>query len=96
MVAEYFKAFTYRGIRSPLYVWRDLGGREVDLVIDDGTRLLPVEIKAGLTLRGGLYDGLDWFCARGAPAADHGVMVYGGEEWYRRRGHFTRPWHACL
>ena len=96
VVAEYLKAFTHRGIRSPLYFWRDRTGHEVDLVIDDGSRLLPVEIKAGLTLRGGLYDGLDWFCARGAPAADHGVMVYGGDEWYRRRGHLTRPWHACV
>ena len=96
VVGEYLKAFTHRGIRSPLYFWRDRTGHEVDLVIDDGTRLLPVEIKAGLTLSGGLYDGLDWFCARGDPAADHGVMVYGGEEWYWRRGHITRPWHACV
>ena len=96
VVGEYLKAFTHRSIRSPLYFWRDRTGHEVDLVIDDGTRLLPVEIKAGLTLSGGLYDGLDWFCARGDPAADHGVMVYGGEEWYWRRGHITRPWHACV
>ena len=69
--SSYFATYVQRDVR-------DLGGVG-DLVIDDGTRLLPVEIKAGLTLRGGLYDGLDWFCASGAPAADHGVMVYGGE-----------------
>ena len=76
--------------------WRDRSGHEVDLVIDDGARLLPVEMKAGLTLSGALYDGLDWFCARGSPAARHGVLVYGGDRWQRRRGHTTRPWHACV
>ena len=89
VVAEYFKAFTHRGIRSPLYFWRDRTGHEVDLVIDDGTRLLPVEIKAGLTLRGGLYDGLDWFCARGAPRCRswrHGI-------WRRRVVPTPRPLH---
>ncbi len=96
VVAEYFKEFTHRGIRSPLYFWRDRTGHEVDLLIDDGTRLLPVEMKAGLTLSGGLYDGLDWFCARGVPASRHGVLVYGGDEWGVRRGHLTRPWHACI
>ena len=50
------KAFTNRGIRSPLYFWRDRTGHEVDLVIDDGTRLLSVEIKASLTLGGAVYD----------------------------------------
>ena len=96
VVSEYLKAFIHRGIRSPLYFWRDRTGHEVDLVIDDGTRLLPVEMKAGLTLSGALYDGLDWFCARGEPAARHGVLVYGGDEWFQRRGHTTRPWHACV
>ena len=96
VIAEYLKAFTHRGVRSPLYFWRDRGGHEVDLVIDDGARLLPVEMKAGLTLSGALYDGLDWFCARGGAAAPHGVLVYGGGRWLHRRGHATRPWHACV
>ena len=96
VVGEYLKAFTHRGVRSPLYFWRDRSGHEVDLVIDDGARLLPVEMKAGLTLRGALYDGLDWFCARGGAAAPHGVLVYGGDRWLHRRGHATRPWHACV
>ncbi len=96
VVSEYLKAFTHRGVRSPLYFWRDRSGHEVDLVIDDGARLLPVEMKAGMTLRGGLYDGLDWFCSLGGKAAPHGVLVYGGDRWLRRRGHVTRPWHACV
>ena len=80
------------GIRSPLYFWRDRTGHEVDLVIDDGTRLLSVEIKAPLTLRGAVYNGLGGFCGRGAPAADYGVMVYRGEEWYPA----ARPHHPAV
>ena len=71
------------------FVDDELRGSESDL-------LFSVEMKAGLTLSGALYDGLDWFCARGSPAARYGVLVYGGDRWFRRRGHMTRPWYACV
>ena len=32
--------------RAELFYWRTAGGQEVDLVIEDGDRLLPIEIKA--------------------------------------------------
>ena len=72
VVGEYLKAFTHRGIRSPLYFWRDRTGHEIDLVIDDGTRLLPVEMKAGLTRQRQLV------LRSRRSRARHGVLVYGG------------------
>lgn len=95
IAAEYLKAFTHRGVASPLYFWRDRTGHEVDLVIDDGKRLLPIEIKASRTITGALYDGLRWFGELGEPAARRGVLVHGGDDTYEREGHATRPWFSC-
>ena len=36
-----------RGKRSNLYFWRDAKGNEVDLLIENGPDVTPVEIKAG-------------------------------------------------
>ena len=95
VAAEYLKGFTHRGDLSPLYFWRDRTGHEVDLLIDDGRRLLPIEVKASRTLTGALYEGLRWFGQLGEPAAPHGVLIHGGEESYQREGHATRPWFCC-
>jgi predicted AAA+ superfamily ATPase len=96
VAAEYLKAFTHRGISSPLYFWRDRTGHEVDLVIDNGRRLLPIEIKSSRTVTSALYDGLRWFAALGDPVSPRGVLVHGGDETSLREGHATRPWFSCL
>jgi hypothetical protein len=36
-----------RVVRPELYFWRTSGGAEVDLLIRDGRRLVPIEIKLG-------------------------------------------------
>lgn len=95
VASEYLKAFTHLGVPSPLYFWRDRTGHEVDLVIDDGKRLLPIEVKASRTITGALFDGLRWFGELGTPAAPRGVLVHGGDDAYEREGHVTRPWFQC-
>ena len=39
-----------KGQQADLYFWRDSKGMEVDLVLDDGSSLKPVEIKSGQTV----------------------------------------------
>ena len=45
VVGEAFKAFSMKGKRADLYFCRSHEGLEVDLIIQIGTRLIPVEIK---------------------------------------------------
>lgn len=45
VVSEAFKAFSMKGRRADLYFWRSHEGLEVDLIIQIGTQLIPVEIK---------------------------------------------------
>jgi len=45
VVSEAFKAFSMKGKRPDLYFWRSHEGLEVDLIIQIGNQLFPVEIK---------------------------------------------------
>ena len=44
------------GERSNLYYFRDSTGNEVDIVIDEGNKLIPVELKAGETISGDYFN----------------------------------------
>ncbi len=51
VIAELKKRFHHDGRQAPLYFWRDQHGHEVDLVVDRGTPLFPIEIKSGQTFQ---------------------------------------------
>ena len=93
VVFEFSKIFLHHGKRAPLYFWRDSLGREVDLVIDIGGRLLPVEIKAGQTPASDFFKGLDYYA--GLTGGPSGILVYGGDDSYMRKGHQVVSWRHC-
>ena len=97
IVSEMIKAFTNAAEVPPLYFWRDRTGHEVDVVIDAGTELIPVEIKAGATVNSSYFDGLRFFGKLGKPASLRGVLVHGGgSAAHMREGYCVRPWFAPI
>lgn len=95
VLSEVHKAFANRGEAPPLYFWRDQAGHEVDLIIDAGDRLIPVEIKSAETMGDPLLRGLRYFIEISRGAARTGVLVYGGQDSYVRDGLTVRAWHTC-
>jgi uncharacterized protein len=93
VIAELYKLFLHNGQPAPLYFWRDSAGHEVDALLDFGTRRLPVEIKAGQTLAGDVFRGLDYYLELAGGGT--GVLVYSGDESYVRRNHLVRSWWEC-
>ncbi len=68
-------------IKKPgIYYWRTASGLEVDLVIEDGRRLLPLEIKAAGSPRVADAKALDIFCQEHPARSPFGVLLYTGEE----------------
>ncbi|MBW2049237.1 MAG: DUF4143 domain-containing protein [Deltaproteobacteria bacterium] len=49
VVSEFYKNFMHRWEQPSLYFWRDAAGHQVDLTVDLGTKLIPIEIKSGQT-----------------------------------------------
>lgn len=93
VLSELYKAFIHRGETAPLYFWRDRTGHEVDILIDTGKSLIPIEVKSGETLSTSLFDGLRFYTSFGPPASSSGVLIYGGDELYQRENFVIRPWY---
>ncbi|MDE3047957.1 MAG: ATP-binding protein, partial [Verrucomicrobiota bacterium] len=61
-----------------LYFWRDKSGHEVDCMIEQGTQLIPIEIKSGETLSADFFANLvKWNHLSGNPPS-HSYVIYGG------------------
>lgn len=61
-----------------LYFYRDSNNNEIDLLIDKGTKIIPVEIKSALTYNNSFSKGLEYW--RKHFQDIDGYIVYGAEE----------------
>lgn len=85
---EICKRYFNRGDRPPIYYWRDHKGHEIDLVIDQGGRLLPIEIKAGRTFSASFYKNLKWWREIVDMPVEESIVIYGGDrDWAVEDGH---------
>jgi hypothetical protein len=94
VISEIAKAYHHHRQKPPLYFWRDRTGHEVDLIVEEGRRLYPVEIKSGQTATSDMLEGLCWWCKQAGVARSDATLVYGGTEWQERHGVAVRPWFA--
>lgn len=91
VASELLKAFEHAGRDAPLSFWRDASGREIDLLVDLGSRVVPVEVKSGLTVPSDALDALRWWGRLPGNAAG-GTLVHGGTEGRARDGFAILPW----
>ena len=92
VVAELTKSFAAQRRDPPLYFWRDATGHEVDVLIDAGGRVIPVEVKSGQTVAADAVDGLVWWTSISGNPNQGGVLVHGGTERFRFKGVRVLPW----
>ena len=91
-VGELLKARYNSGLESNLYFWRDRSGNEVDVLIDEGNKLAPVEIKAGQTVSSDYFRGLDRWQAMAKEISGKPWLLYGGDKAQTRLGCNVVPW----
>lgn len=87
VVAEMLKARTNQGKNSNIYFFRDNIGNEVDILLENGAFVRPVEIKLGSTITGDYFKGLRYYQKINKKNAVKPALVYGGSE-NQRRGAF--------
>ena len=92
VVAEMMKSFYHRGILQQLYFWRDKTGNEIDLLIDVGGKMHPIEIKSSQTLQSHFFKNLDFFnrISHNDPAL--ASLIYAGELNQHREKGQIRSW----
>ncbi|MDE0213341.1 MAG: DUF4143 domain-containing protein [Deltaproteobacteria bacterium] len=76
----------------PLYFWRDATGHEIDILIDAGGWLVPVEVKSGRTVTADAVDTLAWWTSIASNPNQGGILVHGGEESFDFKGFRVLPW----
>ncbi len=92
VISELLKRRYNQGLPSNLYFWRNNTGDEVDVVIEQGDKLMPVEIKSGQTFTTDFLAGLHKWTRLAGDCALTPQLVYGGEENMTRSGVAVQSW----
>ncbi len=92
VISELVKSRLNRGKRPVFYFWRDSNGNEIDLIVERGTRLMPIEIKSGQTLMRDSFSGLEKWSALAGDAAIDPTLIFGGSEAYQHKGMRVLGW----
>jgi uncharacterized protein len=79
VISEMIKKQWNQGKEHSFYFWRDNTGNEIDLLIDQGTKLIPVEIKSGQTLNSNWMTMLKKWPAIAGNKAGPPRLIYGGD-----------------
>jgi len=95
VAAELFKSFVNRRQNTPLYTWRDTSGHEIDILIDLGRKLIPVEVKSGETVPADAMRNLSWWTGLPGNPNRQGLLVHGGTRSFRHKHFAVLPWHLA-
>lgn len=79
VILELMKYRLNQGLDPRFYFYRTTDGKEIDLLIQQGSRLIPIEIKSSKTFSSAFLKGLDYFHLTTSKAKD-GFLIYRGEE----------------
>lgn len=78
IISEIYKWYYNNGKRPNVYFWRDKSGHEVDCLVDEGLRLIPVEIKASRTFNARFFENVHFWNEVANKKKENGFVVYGG------------------
>jgi len=92
VVTEFLKGRFNRGQQADLHFWRDSKGLEVDLLLDDGINLTPVEIKSGQTIAADSHIALKKWCELSGTTDRPALLVYGGDKGLTNGNIAFIPW----
>jgi predicted AAA+ superfamily ATPase len=68
--------------RSNLFFWRDSIGHEIDLIVENGLTLYPVEIKSGQTISTEYFKNLSFW--KSLTGSEPATIIYNGDEPQKR------------
>ncbi len=80
VMSELTKVRLNRKVNTEFFFWRDSNGNEIDLIVDHGGKMMPIEIKSGKTLNRDFFSGLERWTALAGDRAFAPTLVYGGTE----------------
>ncbi|MCG7851286.1 MAG: ATP-binding protein [Methanosarcinaceae archaeon] len=79
VLSEIVKTLTHRGQDPQIYFWRTSTGTEVDIVIETGNKLVPIEVKLSATPRPSVAASIKTFREDFGDKAMPGYVVHPGD-----------------
>ena len=80
VIIEVVRTLTNRGEEPRAYFWRTTAGNEVDLVLDTGRALIPLEVKLSATPSPAMASGISSFRSALGSRAARGYVVHPGTQ----------------
>lgn len=80
IVSEVCKMYYNRGEKPPIYYWRDHKGHEIDLLVDQGSQLIPIEIKSSHTFSSEYTKNIEWWLRIADIPVGDSFIIYGGDQ----------------
>jgi predicted AAA+ superfamily ATPase len=96
VISELIKIRINRMLSLNFYFWRDKIGREIDCIFEKNSRLLPIEIKSGQTIRSEFFNNLNyWSELAGGKKADS-LIIYAGSMNQKRSNGQIMSWRNII
>lgn len=92
IIVELLKNSLNRKANHKHYFWRDSNANEIDCIVDQGNRLIPLEIKSAQTINSSFFKGLDHFDS--IFQTKNKTLVYGGVENQKRSSYNILSWKS--
>ncbi|GMV93240.1 MAG: hypothetical protein AMXMBFR82_30180 [Candidatus Hydrogenedentota bacterium] len=96
VLTELLKSYLNQGLEPDVHFWRDSAGNEVDLVLDHGMELVPIEIKSGETIAADFFKGLQYWRSLPGQKDCPAALVFGGGTSMKRQEAMVYSWHHWL
>ena len=78
-----------------MFFWRDSAGLEIDLILENGNQLQPIEIKLGETFTASWLNNLNKWCSLAANSTQP-MLCYGGSWTGQLSEVKVLPWHEVV
>ena len=79
ILAELIKKRFNRGLRNNCFFWRDNKGVEIDCIIENGNKLIPLEIKSAATYNKDFFKNLNYWNKLSENSIENSFLIYGGD-----------------
>jgi predicted AAA+ superfamily ATPase len=93
ILAEFIKKRFNKGLRNNCYFWRDNKGIEIDCIVENGDKLIPVEIKSADTYNKDFFKNLNYWNNLSDNPVENSFVIYGGDSSRDTKEGNLLSWH---
>jgi len=94
VIADILKHYHNKGTDPRVYFWRDKTEHEVDCIIEESQKLIPIEVKSGRTFSQRFLEGLNYWNNLGHKKSAQGFVVFAGSSQQVRVNSALVSWQS--